>query len=201
MNILIGCEYSGKVRDAFRARGHNAISCDLEQTDVPGPHYQGDVRDMIWGKAGDLFCHRKWDFMIAHPPCTFLCNSGIRWLHEDDTRWAKMIDATDFFKELLNAPIPRIVIENPRPHIYAEREIGMKQSQIIQPYQFNNCDESKETYLWLKNLPRLRPTATFRIKDTGIKQSIFKMGPSENRGRKRSLTFEDIALAMAEQWG
>lgn len=195
MRVIVGCEESQRICKAFRAKGHEAYSCDLIPCSGDRPEWH--IQDDILNHLDD-----DWDIGIFNPPCTNLCNSGIRWLHEDDTRWFKMVLAAEFFKTLLETPtIPRICIENPRPHIYAENEIGVKESQIIQPYSFGDCDESKETYLWLKNLPRLRPTAEFRFVDKGIRQSIFNEPPSENRSMIRSKTFQDIADAMADQWG
>lgn len=209
MKILVACEESQRVCLAFRNKGHQAYSCDIKPCSGGHPewHIIGDAINATWNphqilQSGDMIWNPAgWDLMIAHPPCTYLCNSGIRWLHEDDTRWFKMVLAAEFFKSLLNTPIPRICIENPKPHIYAEAEIGIKESQIIQPYQFGECDESKETHLWLKNLPRLRPTAEFRFIDKGIKQSVFAEPPSEERSQIRSTTFPDIAEAMADQFG
>jgi len=124
MKVLIACEFSGIVRDAFAKKGHDAWSCDLLPTEIPGNHIQGDVCDIL---------DDGWDMMIAHPPCTYLANSGVRWLHERPERWEKLKEAADFFRTLLNAPIERICIENPIPHKYAIYLIGRKYDQIIQP--------------------------------------------------------------------
>lgn len=130
MKVLVGCEYSGVVRDAFIARGHEAISCDLLPTESQGPHYQGDIRDML---------DYPFDLAIFHPPCTYMTNSGVTWLHRDPTRWAKLDDAAAFFRLLLTAPIPRIAIENPIMHKYAKERIGgVKQSQVIQPWMISH---------------------------------------------------------------
>lgn len=185
MNVLVACEYSAIVRSAFEARGHYALSCDFERTEVPGCHYQGDVRQLLG---------LGWDLMIAHPPCTRLCNSGVRWLHERDL-WPELDMAAKFFRDLLNAPIPRICVENPIPHKYALDRIGEKYTQIIQPWQFGH-GETKATCLWLKNLPNLVPTS---IVD-GREPRIHKMGKSPDRGKERSRFYEGIALAMADQW-
>ena len=148
MRVLVACEYSGKVRDAFRAKGHDAMSCDILPTDVDGPHYQGDVRDII---------NDGWDLMIAHPPCTYLTNSGVTWLHKDPSRWEKLDEGAAFFKSLLDAPIQRIAVENPIMHKYAKERIGgVKQSQVIQPWMFGHM-EQKATCFWLKGLPLLKP--------------------------------------------
>ena len=139
MRLLVAGEYSGKVRDAFRAQGHDAMSCDLLPTDSPGPHYEGDVFDII---------HDGWDMMVAHPPCTYLANSGVRWLHTDPTRWAKLDEGAAFFKALWEADIPKIAIENPIMHKYAKERIGCgKQTQTVQPWMFGHT-EKKATCLW-----------------------------------------------------
>lgn len=187
MKVLIACEYSGTVRDAFIKQGHNAISCDLLPTDRPGPHYQGDVFDII----NDGF-----DLMIAHPPCTYLCNSGVSWLHKDESRWSKLKDGAEFFKKLLNTNIPKICIENPIIHKYAVEIIGTRQNQVVQPWMFGH-GETKATCLWLKNLPNLIPTNIV----SGREQRLHKLPPSKDRWKIRSTTFQGIADAMAQQWG
>jgi site-specific DNA-cytosine methylase len=183
MKILIACEYSGAVRDAFLKLGHDAISCDLLPTDEPGPHYQGDVFDL------DL---KSFDLMIAHPPCTHLAVSGARHFA------AKRADgrqqhAIEFFMRLANAPIPRIAIENP---VCIMSSVWRKPDQIIQPWQFGH-GETKATCLWLKGLPKLQPTNIVG----GREQRIHKMPPSADRWKLRSTTYSGIAKAMAEQWG
>ena len=189
MKILVACEYSGIVRDAFIKRGHDALSCDLLPSERHGPHYRGDIMDLLRE-------NRHWDLIIGHPPCTYLCNSGVCWLHEEKGRWAKMKKAAMFFRSLLNADCDRICIENPIMHKYAKEIIGETYSQIIQPWQFGH-GETKATCLWLKGLPVLKPTNIV----SGREQRIHKMAPSENRGLERSRTFKGIAKAMAEQWG
>ena len=196
MKVLISCEYSGRVRDAFIAMGHDAMSCDLLQTDAAGPHYQGDVFDL------DL---TQFDMMIAHPPCTYLTNAGVTWLHRDKERWAMLDDGAAFFKRLLEAPIPRICIENPIMHKYAKERIGgVKQSQVIQPWMFGHM-EQKATCLWLKGLPLLQPTNN--VKEEMMKlpdnerQRLHYLPPSADRWKLRSTTYQGIANAMAEQWG
>ena len=134
--------------------------------------------------------------MIAHPPCTYLCNSGVRWLHTDETRRDKMIEGAEFFKKLLNAPINKIAVENPIMHKYAKEIIGSSQSQVIQPWQFGH-GETKATCLWLKNLPLLKPTKIMKERV----QRIHLLPPSKDRWKLRSKTFEGIAEAMANQWG
>ena len=196
MKILVACEYSGRVRDAFIAMGHDAMSCDLLPTDAAGPHYQGDVFDL------DL---TQFDLMIAHPPCTYLTNAGVTWLHRDKGRWAMLDDGAAFFKRLLEAPIPRICIENPIMHKYAKERIGgVKQSQVIQPWMFGHM-EQKATCLWLKGLPLLQPTNN--VKEEMMKlpdnerQRLHYLPPSADRWKLRSTTYQGIADAMAAQWG
>jgi len=181
--VLVACEYSGRVRDAFIKRGHDAMSCDILSTDVPGPHYQGDVRDIL----GD-----GWDLMIAHPPCTHLAVSGARHFAAKKASGVQD-EALDFVRLLLDAPIMRIALENPVSIISSRIR---KPDQIIQPWQFGH-GETKTTCLWLKNLTPLRPT---NIVD-GRDDRIHKMPPSPNRWKERSRTYEGIAEAMADQWG
>ena len=195
MKVLVACEYSGKVRDAFIAQGHEAMSCDILDTDVQGPHYKGDVRDVI---------NDGWDLMVAHPPCTYLSNSGVRWLSSDASRWPKMFEAAAFFKELLEAPISRICIENPVMHKYGKQLIGSNQTQCVQPWMFGH-PESKATCLWLKGLPKLVETDNVKedMKKLSKKEQnrIHHMSPGKDRWKKRSETFQGIANAMASQWG
>ena len=196
MKILVACEYSGTVRDAFLRRGHDAMSCDLLPTDAPGPHYQGDVSDII---------NNGWDMMIAHPPCTYMTNSGVTWLHRDPTRWEKLDQAAAFFSTLLNAPIPRIAIENPIMHKYAKERIGgIKQTQVIQPWMHGHM-EQKATCLWLKGLPALTPTNNVKEQMLQLpaseRQRLHWLPPSPDRWKIRSATYKGIAEAMAEQWG
>lgn len=196
MKVLVACEYSGRVRDAFRARGHDAMSCDLLPTDTEGPHYQGDVFDL------DL---TQFDLMIAHPPCTYLTNSGVTWLHRDPERWAKLDEGAAFFKALLDAPVPRIAIENPIMHKYAKERIGgVKQTQVIQPWMFGHM-EQKATCLWLKGLPPLRETNNVKAEMMALpdneRQRLHYLPPSPDRWKLRSTTYQGIADAMAAQWG
>lgn len=181
MRVLISCEYSGAVRDAFIAAGHDAMSCDLLPSEAPGPHYQGDVRDVL----GD-----GWDLMVAHPPCTHLAVSGARWFHE---KQAEQTEALDFVRLLLEAPIPRIAVENPVSIISTRIR---KPDQVIQPWQYGH-GETKATCLWLKNLPALKPT---QIVD-GREARVHRMPPGPNRWKERSRTYAGIAAAMAAQWG
>lgn len=196
MKILVACEYSGVVRDAFKNKGHDVTSCDLLPTDKPGNHYQGDVFDII---------NDGWDMMIAHPPCTYMSNSGVCHLHKDPKRWLKLFEAGSFFKKLLDANIPKIAIENPIMHKYAKRLIdNIKQAQLIQPWMFGHT-EQKATCLWLKGLPKLKEANN--VKDEMMKlpdserQRLHYLSPSEDRWKLRSTTFTGIAKAMAEQWG
>ena len=200
MYVLVACEFSGIVRDAFAARGHEAFSCDLLPSERPGNHIRGDVRTLMKYKF-------KWDLMIAHPPCTYLTNAGVRHLHSvpsrngkiikvhGEERWKAMREAAEFFRFLLNMPIDRIAVENPIPHRYAVAEIGRKYDQLIQPWQFGH-GETKATCLWLKNLPDLKPTNIV----SGREARIHRMSPGPDRGKERSRTFKGIAEAMAAQW-
>jgi hypothetical protein len=195
MKVLVACEYSGVVRDAFRARGHEAMSCDLLPTDVDGPHYQGDVLDVI---------NDGWDLMIAHPPCTYLSVSGMHWTTRGLRDPQLTEDALDFVRTLMAAPIDRIAIENPISVISSRIR---KPEQIITPYQFGH-DASKKTCLWLKNLPPLRSTKLVEPRlvngrkrwgnQTDSGQN--KLPPSKDRWKIRSATYQGIADAMASQW-
>jgi site-specific DNA-cytosine methylase len=181
MRVLVACEYSGTVRDAFIARGHDAMSCDLLPTERPGPHYQGSVLDVL---------DDGWDLMIAHPPCTHLAVSGARWWK--DKRDEQLL-ALDFVRLLMTAPVPRIAIENPVSKISTAIR---KPDQIVQPWQFGH-GETKATCLWLKGLPLLVPT---QVVD-GREARIHKMSPGPDRWKERSRTYQGIADAMASQWG
>ena len=181
MKVLIACEYSGTVRDAFIEQGHDAMSCDLLPTEKPGPHYQGNVLDIV---------SNGWDLMIAHPPCTHLAVSGARWFKEKRREQA---EALDFVRALLQAPIDRIALENPVSIISTKVR---KPDQTIQPWQFGH-GETKATCLWLKNLPHLIPTNVVPGRDN----RIHMMAPSPDRWKLRSITYTGIAKAMATQWG
>jgi len=190
MKVLIACEYSGRVRDAFIAAGHDAMSCDLLPSESPGPHYQGDVRDIL---------DEQWELMIAHPPCTHLAVSGARWFKDKQKEQA---EALDFVKLLMNAPIEKIALENPVSIISSRIR---KPDQIIQPWQFGH-PEAKATCLWLKNLPLLKPTNVLPLPSSGrwanqTPSGQNKLGPSEDRWKLRSATYQGIAQAMADQWG
>ena len=196
MKVLIACEYSGTVRDAFIAAGHDAMSCDLLPSDAPGPHYLGDVRDVL----GD-----GWDLMIAHPPCTYLAVSGMHRTARGLRDPQLTEDALEFVRLLLAAPVPRIAVENPVSVISTRIR---RPDQIIQPWQYGH-DASKTTCLWLHGLPALRPTQIVepRIVDgrkrwgnqTDTGQN--RLSPSPDRWKLRSATFPGIAAAMAAQWG
>jgi hypothetical protein len=183
VKILIGCEYSGIVRDAFIAQGHDALSCDLLPTDRPGAHYQGDVRDVL---------DYPWDLAIFHPPCTDLSVSGARHFAEKRLN-GRQYAAVSFFMSLTKTKIPKVAIENP---IYIMSTLWRRPDQIIQPWMFGH-GETKATCLWLSGLPPLKPTCVV----PGREARIHKMPPSADRGKLRSETYLGIAEAMAAQWG
>ena len=188
MRVLIACEFSGVVRAAFIARGNDAVSCDLLPSESPGPHYQGDVRDII---------NDGWDMMIAHPPCTYLCNGGNNWLNRrPDLKWRENREiALGFFMELVNANIDKIAIENPIGVISTRYR---KPDQIIHPWMFGH-DVRKDTCLWLKNLPRLIHTKVINPPHKKIDYWSTKRNPG---GKSlKSITYAGIASAMADQWG
>lgn len=222
MNVLVACEFSGTVRDAFAKRGHFAWSCDLLPTESPGNHFQGNV-------LSPKVMNMDWDLMIAHPPCTYLCSSGLHWNKRIEGRQAKTEEALAFVTALLNADIPHIALENPIGCI--SKQIR-KPDQIIQPWQFGH-DASKGTCLWLKNLPPLKPINTLQpsqygcrcgcrfdyalgkygcpscVGDSGAARIVWgnqtpsgqnKLGPSATRWAERSKTYQGIADAMAQQW-
>lgn len=215
MKILIACEYSGTVRDAFIRTGHDAMSCDLLPTEKPGPHHQGDVLPLL---------DRGWDLMIAHPPCTYLSASGMHWTTRGLRDPQRTEEALAFVYQLMNANIPRICIENPISVVSSRIR---KPDQIIQPWQYGH-DASKKTCLWLHGLPLLEPTcvvegklmccgaevqdkygcakcegqkAARRVWANQTPSGQNKLGPSADRWKIRSETYQGIADAMAEQWG
>lgn len=196
MKVLVACEYSGAVRDAFIARGHDATSCDLLPTDVAGPHYQGDVRDII---------NDGWDLMVAHPPCTYLSVSGMHWTARGLRDPKLTEDALEFVRLLLDAPIEKIALENPVSVISSRIR---KPDQVVNPYQFGH-DASKKTCLWLKNLPPLVPTKMVEPRIVNGKprwanqtdSGQNRLSPSDDRWKERSKTYSGIAAAMADQWG
>jgi hypothetical protein len=181
VKVLVACEFSGIVREAFRKRGHDAWSCDLLDTEIPGNHIKGNVIKIL---------SDNWDLMVAHPPCTHLAVSGARWFKYKKQEQQKAIQ---FFMELVNAPIDRICIENPVSIMSTHYR---KPDQYIQPWQFGH-GETKKTGFWLKNLSLLKPTNIV----SGRENRIHKMPPSKDRWKLRSKTYQGIADAMAEQWG
>jgi site-specific DNA-cytosine methylase len=192
LKVLVACEFSGIVRDAFIARGHRAVSCDLLPSERPGPHLQGDVFDYlnISQVCGNVIGEEPWDLMIAHPPCTHLAVSGARWFKD---KVKERAEALEFVQRLMDASIPKICIENPISIISSKIR---KPDQIIQPWQFGH-GETKATCLWLKNLPKLNPT---KVVD-GREARVHKVPPGVDRWKERSRTLQGIADAMAEQWG
>ena len=194
MKVLVGCEFSGVVRDAFIARGHDAMSCDLLDTEVPGPHYQGDIRDVL----GD-----EWDLGIFFPPCTYLTVSANKWYRDQPPRKSGVLvgaqrrqareEAINFFAMLMKAPIKRKCAENPVGVLSSRYR---KPDQIIQPWQFGH-GETKATCLWLESLPKLMPTQIVQ----GREQRVFTESPGPERWKARSKTYPGVAEAMAEQWG
>ena len=203
MKILIACEYSGRVRDAFTAKGHDVTSCDLLPTEKPGKHYEGNVYDILY--------QDDWEMMIAHPDCTYLCSSGLHWNNKIEGRAEKTEEALEFITDLWTCGIPKICLENPVGCINTRLKF-MPRPQYIQPYNFGE-DASKKTGLWLKGLRPLR--ATKQIEGRKVKKNgrIYRrwsnqtdsgqsnLGPSKTRGKDRSLTYQGIADAMAKQWG
>jgi hypothetical protein len=193
LRVLVACEFSGVVRDAFAALGHDAWSCDLLPTERPGQHFKGDVRDVLCG---------RWDLMIAHPPCTYLTRSGWHWVNKPDCstlplkgepRRRAAFEAAEFFRALLDAPIPRIAVENPKPICHVNLPAP---TQAVQPWQFGH-GETKATCLWLKNLPKLEPTNIVE----GREARVHRESPGPDRWKARSRTYPGFAAAMAAQWG
>lgn len=207
LNILIACEFSGIVRTAFEERGWNAISCDLLPTELPGKHFQCDV-------FGCLHKHNRWDLLIAHPPCTYLANSGVRWLYGPDgerieERWCEVKKGALFFKKLWEQSIPHIAIENPVMHKYAREIIfGKRQTRkpdnVLQPWMFGHT-QVKATCLWTRNLPKLVPTNNVREETMalpyGERAKVHYASPGPDRWKERSRTLPGLAKAMADQWG
>lgn len=191
MRVLVACEYSGRVRDAFIANGHEAMSCDLLPTDAPGPHYQGDVFDVV---------DYPWDLMIAHPPCTDLAVSGAAWFANKRLIGAQQASAS-FFMKLAKLDIPRIAIENP---VCVMSSLWRKPDQVIQPWMFGHM-EQKATCLWLKGLPPLTPTNNVKEEMMQLpknqRERLHYLPPSADRWKLRSETYMGIAQAMADQWG
>ncbi len=197
MKVLIACEYSGRVRQAFRDLGHDAWSCDILPSDDNSLHHiQGDVLSVI---------NNGWDLMIGHPPCTYLSNSGVCHLHKDASRWPKLFDAAGFFGTLYNAPVGRIAIENPIMHKYGVRLTGAgKATQYVHPWMFGH-PEQKATGLWLKGLMPLRETDNVKAHMLTLpdneRQRLHYLPPGPDRWKLRSTTYQGIADAMAAQWG
>lgn len=190
MKVLVACEFSGVVRNAFLAKGHDAYSCDLMPSiESQGRHFMGDVRPLL---------KDKWDLVIAHPPCTYLANSGVGRLYEDDERWDRMLEACELFLMCLDANAPKVCVENPIMHGHAKQYIG-QYSQIIHPWQFGHRD-SKTTCLWLKGLPKLKPTSVISKPGKERWHNQTKGGKAY-RKYLRSITYSGIAKAMADQWG
>ena len=188
MRVLVACERSGTVRNEFLIKGHDAWSCDLYPSRGGDfHHYRQDVEPLL---------RQEWDMVIAHPPCTYLCNSGVRWLAGNEKRWADMVAATEFFRKCLDANASMVCVENPIMHGEAARRVGQRYTQIIHPSEFGS-PEKKSTCLWLKGLPPLVPTCVVRP----TADSIHRMPPGRGRAYQRSITFLGIAQAMAEQWG
>jgi len=203
MKVLVACEFSGMVRDAFIAKGHDAVSCDLLPTERPGPHIQDDVLNHL---------NECWDAMVGHPQCTYNCNSGVRWLFKKDgtrnePRWEKLRESQEFFYELLNSRrlhnISKVCIENPIPHKYFyDNGLIEEYDQKIQPWMFGNY-ETKATCLWLRGLPPLTPTAGFKDRRfvKNRMQRVHNEPPGPERWKNRSRTLPGLAAAMADQWG
>lgn len=196
MKILIACEYSGVERDAFTRAGHDAMSCDLLPTESPGNHYQGPVQDLM----GERF-----DMVIAHPPCQYLSNSGVRWLYEQEGRWEKMLEGADFFALMFEFNADRLVVENPIQHRYAIERHGMgKPDQYVEPWEHGHT-ERKATGLWLRGVDPLKPTNDVWDEmmklPYGERNRIHYASPGVNRSKIRSKSYSGIAEAMADQWG
>ena len=207
MKVLVACEFSGIVRDAFIKRGHDALSCDLLPTESPGPHYQGDVFDIIDSE--------KWDLMVAHPPCTYLANSGVCHLYNKDKslnldRWEKMKEGANFFQRIWLCDIPKVCVENPIMHKYAKHEAGIAYcydtkefKQVIQPWMFGH-PEQKATCLWRRGLPELKPTNNVKEEMMLLPEKLRQKNhwmSGKDRQKNRSRTYPGVAEAMAEQWG
>lgn len=189
MKVLVACEFSGTVRDAFIERGHDAYSCDKIKGygKYPDKHYKQDVEPLL---------RQEWDLVIAHPPCTYLCNSGVRWFKTYGiSRMMSLVEGVRFFKACLEANSPKVCVENPIPHSYAMNRIGIPYTQIIQPWQFGH-GHTKATCLWLRGLPPLEPTNIVE----GRYPKVHLMS-GKRLGLRRSMTYPGIARAMAEQWG
>lgn len=185
MKVLVACEFSGRVRDAFIERGHDAVSCDLLPTESPGPHIEGDVRAVL---------RQKWDMVIAHPPCTYLCIMSQCRIYEPG-RIDAIKPAVEFFLDCLNANAKYVAVENPKMHRWAREELGEDPHFCIQPWEFGH-EKKKLTCFWTRNLPPLMPTQIMQKRESWVANLSTK-----ERKKDRSRTFEGVAAAMAEQWG
>jgi hypothetical protein len=206
VRVLIGCEQSGVVRNAFLAEGHDAWSCDLLPSETPSNrHIVGDIRDVMNWPGWDMLC-------VMHPPCTRLCNSGVRWLHVPppgrtyEEMWAELDEGAALFSACWNTSIPRVCVENPVMHKYAKERIQNfeKHTQSVQPWQFGFVEdgpdnEKKRTCFWLRGLPKLVPTGI--LDGTTARSSVHNASPGEDRWKERSRFFPGLAAAMARQWG
>lgn len=188
MTWLVACEYSGRVRDAFLAQGFDAVSCDFLPTEVDGPHIVGDVSELL---------RKRWAGVVAHPPCTRLCNSGVRWLAERDL-WADMREGAAFFLECLNANAPLVAVENPVMHRYAREIVGRGPDFTVQPWQFGD-PAKKRTCFWTRGLPPLVATSNMQASDARADCHLASPGP--DRWKVRSRTYQGLADAIAAQWG
>ena len=194
MRVLVACEFSGVVRDAFAARGHEAWSCDLLPTERPGNHIQGDALALLDG---------SWDLVIAHPPCTYLANSGARWLFEQEGRWPKLEDACAFFRAFLDAA-PKVAVENPLPHKWATERVG-RYAFKVQPWEHGHR-QKKTTCFWTRGLPPLLPTVVVGpppkagTPEAKEWEACWREPPGPDQAKNLSRTFQGIANAMAEQW-
>lgn len=194
MKVLVACEYSGRVRQAFRDRGIDARSCDLLPAEDGSAFHTRDSLQHVLAKSLTLP-----DMLIAHPPCTYLCNSGVRWLHSDSDRWERMEEAAEFFRWILDLPIPYIAVENPVMHKYAREAIGgERQAFTVQPWQFGD-PAKKRTCFWTRGLPPLVPTSDMTAADA--KPDCHHASPGPDRWKERSRTYPGIAAAIADQWG
>ena len=215
MKVLIACEESQTVCKAFREKGHEAYSCDIQDCSGGHPewHILGDaIKVANWNpllrldlqSGGVLFWDKPWDLIIAHPPCTYLSNSGVCWLYKDESRWEKMRKGAEFFKALLESKCDKICVENPVMHKHAKEIIGVKQTQVVQPFMFGH-KERKATCLWLKNLTPLLETENvyeeMMLLPRRERERLHYLPPGPDRAKLRSKTFQGIADAMADQWG
>lgn len=202
LKVLVACEYSGVFREAFTALGHDAWSCDLLDTEIPGKHHVGDALEFLYSQP--------WDLLVAHPPCTYLCNSGVRWLYGGKgktielNRWHRMEQAAAFFREFLLAPVPRIAVENPIMHGEGKLRVGSGPTQIVQPWMFGH-KEMKATGWWLRGLEPLKPTNNVGPPPSDPQErkhwaKVHRASPGPDRWRDRSRSYKGMAKAASEQW-